>query len=106
MLEILTKTGECQKMKAAKETKVTVNIPSAEKWELNEDGTYSIKIAFAEDVYNSLRIDLDSIPDYITCIKTGTDGIVLIAHGITDIVGSFLTFITAPTMKKVVRNRT
>ena len=29
-------------MKAAKETKVTVNIPSAEKWELNEDGTLNL----------------------------------------------------------------
>ena len=93
-------------MLATKETKVTVNIPSAEKWELNEDGTYSIKIAFAEDVYNSLRIELDSIPDYITSIKSGTNGITLVAHGITDIMGSFLTFIMAPTVKKVVRSRT
>ena len=89
-------------MKTAKENKVTINIPSAEKWELNSDGTYSIKIAFAEDVYNSLRIDLESIPDYISGIKTGTDGIVLVAHSIADVMGSFLTFIMAPTMKKAV----
>ena len=87
-------------MLAAKENKVSVNIPSAEKWTLNEDGTYTVKLAFAEDVYNDLRIELDSIPDYITCIKTGVNSIELVAHNISNIVGSFLTFIMAPTMKK------
>lgn len=87
-------------MLATKENKVSVNIPSAEKWTLNQDGTYNIKISFSKDVYNQLRIELDTIPEYISAVKTSVGGIELVAHSIADVMGSFLTFIMAPTMKR------
>lgn len=88
------------------ETRVTVNIPSAEKWELDNDGTYTVKIEFEKEEYNRLRIELDSIPDYVSGIKAEHNGIRLVARDITNIVSSFLTFIAAPTAKTSSKMRT
>ena len=66
-------------MKNNRTRTIALNIPDPEKWNKNDNGSFSTKIEIDTAICarNVLRIILESIPDYITSVKATLSSIEL-----------------------------